>query len=75
MARPERTEIYDSAKESIKEFLEFVSAKEVTSDRIYFYAVRLRLLAEFMGEDFLRPDVKNITKLITKLKSSESRRD
>ena len=74
MARLERAGISDYVRESIKEFLESVSVKEVTSHRIYFYAVRLRLLAEFMREDCLRPDVKNITKLITRLKNTESRR-
>ena len=74
MQRLDRAEISDEAKEAIKEFLESVSVKEVTSHRIYFYAVRLRLIAEFMGEDFLKPDNKKITKFITKLKSTESRR-
>ena len=74
IARLDKAEISESARESIKEFLESVSAKDVTSHRIYFYAVRLRLLASFMGKDFLNPNVKNITKLIMNLKNSESRR-
>jgi integrase len=74
MARLEKAEISESAKESIKEFLDSVSAKEVTTHRIYFYAVRLRLLASFMGDDFLDPNVKNVTRLIMSLKNSESRR-
>ncbi len=74
MARLEKAGISESAKQTIREFLDSVSAKEVTSHRIYFYAVRLRLLAEFMGNDFLDPNVKNVTKLIMKLKNSESRR-
>lgn len=74
IARLDKAEISESARESIKEFLESVSAKDVTSHRIYFYAVRLRLLASFMGKDFLNPNVKNVTKLIMKLKNSESRR-
>lgn len=74
MKRLEKADISAEGKEAIKEFLESVSVKEVTFHRIYFYAVRLRLIAEFMGKDFLQPDEKNVRTFIMKLKGAESKR-
>jgi len=74
LERLERSDISDLSKEAIKEFLDSVTVKEVTNHRIYFYAVRLRLLADFMKDDFLNPNVKSVTRLITTLKSIDSRR-
>lgn len=72
--RLEKSTISGEGKKAIMEFLESISVMDVTNHRIYFYAVRLRLLAKFMGEDFLKPSGKNVTKLINTLKSSNSRR-
>ena len=73
-ARLEKANISQSAKDAITEFLDSVRIGDVSSHRIFFYAVRLRLTAEMMQDSFLAPDLKSVQKFVANLKTTTSRR-
>ena len=73
-ARLEKADISQSAKDAITEFLDSIKIEDVSSHRIFFYGVRLRLTAEMMQDSFLAPDLKSVQKFVANLKTTTSRR-
>jgi integrase/ribosomal protein L40E len=73
-ARLEKADISKSVKDAITEFLDSVKIEDVSSHRIFFYGVRLRLTAEMMKDSFLHPDLKTVQKFVANLKTTTSRR-
>lgn len=73
-ARLENSGLSSDVQKSIIGFVNHVSSKQVTKHRQYFYSVRLRLIAERMGNQFLEPDIETVEELINNLQNGESAR-
>jgi len=73
LGRLERSDLRPEVKNRIKEFLNYLQAREELSEgRLYFYCVKLRKIAGIMGDKFLDPDDKDVEKALNIIKSSSS---
>jgi integrase len=66
-ARLERSSVSPEARAKIREFLTDIRINNAGYDRIIYYAVRLRQLAEMMGSSFLNPSEEDIRKTLATL--------
>ncbi len=73
--RLESSSLTEDIKDAIKKFLKDVKFKDnLTENRLYFYAVRLRKLAEMIPDSFLNPtenDLKNVLDKISKKRHND----
>ena len=68
MERFEKSNIPEGDKNAIRDFLSDIRVKESFSEnRIYFYAVRLRKIAEIMPDAFLSPNERDIKNAISEI--------
>ena len=68
MERLEKSNIPEGDKNAIRDFLSDIRVKESLSEnRIYFYAVRLRKIAEIMPDAFLSPSERDIKNAISEI--------
>jgi integrase len=68
MERLDRTGIPSASKDAIRNFLNDIRVKDSLSDnRIYFYAVRLRKVAEIIPDGFLNPTTQDIKNVISEV--------
>ena len=54
-------------QDKIVEFLNDGRLEGLSTDRLYFYAIRLRQIALLMGNSFLSPSVEDVKSLISRL--------
>ncbi len=69
LERIDASELIPQAKNKIKEFLNYIQAREELSiDRLYFYSTKLRIIAALMGTPFLNPTDKDVERVLNTLK-------
>ena len=67
--RIDASRLSPQAKKKIKEFLNYIQAREELSiDRLYFYSTKLRIIADIMGKPFLDPTDKDVERVLNTLK-------
>ena len=69
LQRIDASRLSPQAKKKIKEFLNYIQAREELSiDRLYFYSTKLRIIADIMGKSFLGPADKDVERALNVLK-------
>ena len=69
LERIDASELSPQAKSKIKEFLNYIQAREELSiDRLYFYSTKLRIIAALMEKSFLNPTDKDVERALNVLK-------
>lgn len=68
--RLQNSDLSDGTKSRISEFIDDIRLKDnLSENRLYYYAVRIRKIAEIMGEKFLQPDASDIKRAISQIAS------
>ncbi|MEL9914559.1 MAG: hypothetical protein QXQ46_08085 [Thermoplasmatales archaeon] len=72
LKRLDRFAILEDCKRGIRDFLNDIRLKDnLTENRIYYYAVRLRKVTEIISDRFMNPDAQGIKNVISEIAQME----